>query len=287
LVAIGGIAVPSASAQTLYFSGFEAPTYTNNTPLVSSGVYPGPGQDGWYRFDEDTTANPNDNANVASLTIQSTVVKSGTQALKFQNLVQSPLSPNPEKSSGAYRTMPSRDPTKNLVTISWDINVTSSTTPTLTWALAAYDDGLTTNGPFIIAGAGGYFPGDGNNKISMTAPDPTPTDQDGATYIDTPTGVTSNAWHHYVMTMDFTAGANGVYRLDVDNIVRGFSSFGLKNDGNFGEIDLIANTRGLDTAYFDNVLVTNTSGIIPEPALGGVLLGGAVFFLRRRRVTCR
>lgn len=245
------VAAPSISrAATVYSTGFENPPFTTGNLA---------GQDAWDRFDEGT-ATP-------SIVVQTGTVKTGSQAVGFTNTEAQ------AGSSFAFRDFTTINPVSDgtpLVTINWDMNVGTGGSTAHTWAVEAFDDATSLN---LVAGAGLGKDTGGNTHIGGT--DPT-----GTSFLDLGPGPTLNAWHNYTLTLDY--GLN-LYAIDVDGTRRAYGTLAAGNAGTFGEIDLVSNTRDLDSAFFDNLSITTGTGTVPEPASLGLLGIAGVMLMGRRR----
>lgn len=231
-----------------YSTGFESPTFTLG-PLV--------GQDSWTQFNTDA-------GNVATLSVSGGISTDTTQVVKFQNLVSGQTNGD---SSYGYRLLTPVTPLADgnpIIRVQWDMYVQNSATQSAEWGVEAYD--TDTN---LIAGVAlatsGFLQGTSANanlgyaQLLGTAP-------------------TKNAWHTYVLAMDFSTGS---YRVDVDSVLKGFGFLTTTNNHSLSDADFVANFRGLDTAYFDNFSVTSSTLGIPEPS-AGLALGSAILLLARR-----
>lgn len=247
-----------------YTTGFEP---SPASPAFTLGNIVG--QDSWEKFSTDLG-----NRSVASISIASGVTGNATQVVKFQNLVAGQTGAG--EATYAFRVLsPAVSPLTDgnpQIKIKWDMRVASGGTQTGEWGVSAYDTNVN-----LIAGVA-FGTGLTGDILEGTGPDTDPNATLG--YISNfGPAPAKDSWHTYVLALDFQTGG---YRLDVDNVVRGFGPLTLVHNNLLSDADFVANFRGTDTAYFDNFSITSTTGIIPEPSCGLVLVGSALALLRRR-----
>jgi hypothetical protein len=247
LAAVLGCAVSAPTmAALVYSTGFESGEGYSTGNLVP--------QNSWDRADQPTQT--------PAVTVQNSVAASGSQAVQFTTSGTAGGSSfifHPD----VYDAITNGNP---LVTISWDMRVNASATPTQAWALEAYDS---SGGPNLIAGAGAA----GAALVASNAA--------GTGFDDVGNVGSQGVFHNYKLTLDF---ASSIYALDLDGTRKYYGQFATGNNGILGEVDLVANDRGSDTAYFDNISINATTGSVPEPAtLGLIGVAGAMLLGRRRR----
>jgi hypothetical protein len=177
----------------------------------------------------------------------------------------------PGASTFAFRDFSTLNPVgagTPLVVISWDMRVASGGTSSGDWFVEAYDDLTNLN---LVAGAGMGLGPSSTTFVSGT-------DVNGAVQ-DYGPGAPLDTWHTYTLTLDY--GLN-LYAIDLDGVRQGYGDFAAGNGGTFGEVDLVSNSRGTDTAFFDNLSISTSTGTVPEPT-GLALLGVAGMMLMARR----
>ena len=252
------VALHSASAATLYSTGFENPPFANGSILL--------GQDGW------STAIPPFLAPDAA-TITNTIAASGLQSVRVRGAdMVSAVEVDPYAAVGSYRKPLNYDTAASglqLVRVQADVRL---------------------DGPVI--GAGDFF----SANIAARSPDADvelSISSDGIVYGYSPSGSTMfsapislNAWHTLGILVDFSANT---YSYSVDGTSSGVFAFdaGITSDVLLRESlvtyafpDAGSNLRSNFTAYFDNVSAT---AVVPEPATAGLLTLGCVALLNFRR----
>ena len=253
----------SASAQTLYSTGFENPPFANGSTLL--------GQDGWS-----TAIPPFLNPNAAVIT--NSVAQSGLQSVRVRgvDLVGAP-EVSPYGAVGSYRRPLGYDAGAGPSSVQLQASVRLDG-PTL-----GTGDFFAAN---IVARTGDGFAG----ELSLSS--------DGFIYGYVGTGddiplfttpVTLNAWHTLGILVDFAANT---YTFSVD----GTSSSAIAFDPAFVSDVLVreslvvyarpdagGNVRSAFTAYYDNVSAT----AVPEPATASLLTFGCASLLSFRRRTRR
>jgi hypothetical protein len=261
LAALLGCAVVAPSRAAILFdsNGFESPTYSTGN-LV--------GQNGWDRVDSESPSVPN-----VPITVQNSVVASGSQAVQitsnsagpglFTYAIQ-PISLASVATSGTPE-----------IKVQWDMRVNSSLSPAGVWGVQVYDNSG-GGGPYPYAFAGVGPVGVATNELlKVSAPD-------GDTAVAMPPVPSFDTFHTYVLDMNFQ---QGLYSLSVDGDLRTIGALNISGtNGNLGEVDFFTFNRGSDTAFFDNLIVTSGTGLVPEPAsLGLIGVAGAMLLGRRRR----
>jgi hypothetical protein len=258
-VLLGCAVVAPTQAAIVYQTGFESPTFSTGD-LV--------GQDGWDRADTDGPPAPN-----VPITVQTGTVAGGTQAVQILN--NAGIS---DESTFAFHTFSPFNPVTAgtpLITVAWDMRVNSGGTTTHDWGLQVYDQNVN----MVASGGMGLA---GNGQTTAVVETGTSTSQDFIDLTPVGSGPSLNAFHSYLLTLDY---ALGVYALDIDGVRKGYAPFITGNDGTLGEVDFFENRRATDTAFFDNLVVTAGTGTVPEPASLGLIGVAGAFLLGRRRRT--
>jgi hypothetical protein len=254
------VVAPSQAAILFDANGFESPTYSTGN-LV--------GQQGWDRVDSESPTVPItvQSGTAAGGTGQAVQITSNAPGVNTYTYAIQPISLANIATSGTPR-----------VTVSWDMRVNSSNSPSAVWGVQVYDDtSIGSGGPFSYAFAGVGPIGDPTNELlKVSAPD-------GDTTVAMPPAPTFNTFHSYVLDMNFQ---QGLYSLSVDGDLRTIGGLNLTTtNGNLGEVDFFTFGRGSDTAFFDNLVVTSGTGLVPEPASLGLIGVAGAFLLGRRRRT--
>jgi hypothetical protein len=254
---------------TLYDSqGFE------NPPFALGNLN---GQQGYTRFDTDS---PTADDSTVPMTVQSGVVLGGTQAVQITSTTQSP-GDGFIFDDASYAIKPislANIATSGTpqVTVSWDMRVDDSASRAGVWGVQVYDTTPGGSGgpnSYAFAGIGN----DANTNQELTKVSAA----DGNTVVAPGPSGTLGDWHNYVLDMNFQ---QGLYSLTVDGSLYTIGALNLANtDGNLGEVDFFTSGRGLDTAYFDNLLVTSGTALVPEPTSMALFGLGGLALLGRRR----
>lgn len=224
-----GVAV-AAIVASFASDGFAGGPIVNTAGFEAFNAGPLAGQQGW--------------ASVGSgaATIQSTVVKSGTKAVKV------------DKSAGSdsrWGDVVTGYPTERFIMVNWDMRVTGTGAgagnfgPVL--GVEAYD----ASSPSAIKLLGSLF-------VDATTGDVLYQDSEGI-LTETGTLVTFDAWHNYGLVADFTLDK---YSYFVDGTKIGSAEF-VDGGSTFTDADIsalaafsdTASQNRLGTAYFDNFIV--------------------------------
>jgi hypothetical protein len=239
-----------ASATVQLSTGFEPPAYTTGNLI---------GQQGWVGFHTD----------IDPVTVQTGVVRTGTQAVKFDATVN-----NPDDVAAAWKPINQNVTTETQWTVQWDMRRDAAPANT-GFGVGVYanngNDWLGELGSFNNQGTQlVYFVANGANGPTLfgtNIPDPGPTN-----------------WGTYKIEMDYDMQT---YRVSVNGVY--FTQGGSPVDipfmtpaDTFSDADLTERFDPAGTAYFDNFSIV--SSVVPEPASLGLasltLLGLAA---RRRR----
>ena len=261
LAAAVSASLHSASATTLYSTGFEDPPFAAGSQLL--------GQDGW------STAIP-PFLNPSAATITNTLASGGLQSVRVRgaDLVDAP-EVDPYAAVGSYRRPLGYDASgaESTVRIRSDVRLNGPTLGT--------GDFFAAN---IAARIGDGFAG----ELSLSS--------DGRVYGYTGTGVdvpifisgliSLNAWHTLGIDVDF---AGNTYTFLVDGTPSSAFAFdaGVVSDilvreslVVYANPDTATNHRADFTAYYDNVSAT---AVVPEPATASLLTLGCVSLVGFRR----
>lgn len=122
----------AASAQTLYETGFESPTFTAGTFA---------GQKGWER---------DGSGSQTAATIQSGVVRSGTQALQINAALDSESVYYWPALNYDTATHPN-----SLLSVSWDMYLSAAGTASPAWGITVADDQASEVGWLLVNGRTG------------------------------------------------------------------------------------------------------------------------------------
>jgi hypothetical protein len=257
----------SASAVVVYDSGgFELPRFTPGLTLQGQDIAPnGP----WLK-------DPGTSSGVVGVTGLTTIAQSGVQAVTITRLAQS---------GGDTRWAVNKPivptPFLNIVETDVDMRVQqatySGTPPTNTdfgpaFGLEAYDSTNPAN-PKLI----------GSLTVDATTGDVLYQQAGTGVLAETGTVVSLGAYHHFKLSVDFTAGKVLSY---VDNVLVRTESFvdptaAAFTDASIGTFAASASSglTATGTAYLDNFTINQ----IPEPSTLGVVGLGLVGMLGRRR----
>ena len=265
LVSFISSALPSASAATLYSTGFQDPPFAPGSQLL--------GQDGW------SLAIP-PFLNPSAATITNSVAQSGQQSVRVRgtDLVDAP-EVDPLAAVGSYRRLMNYD-------------TAAAGTP-----FVRIEAGVRLDGP--VLGTGDFFSSNIAARIGDGFAGELSISSDGFVYGYDGTGdptrlftapITLNAWHTLSILVDFAANT---FAFSVDGT--NSSAFALPS-GEVSDIlireslvvyanpDTLTNHRSDFTAYYDNVSAVAT----PEPTSAVMLsLGGIALVSFRRRHASR
>ncbi len=240
------VAAPSADAQVAFSTGFEAPAYALG-PIAA--------QNAWSVF------NPASSFNL----VQSSIVKSGTQALA--------VTPNGTLQSGAFH---SDSPVGPLVALSVDMYLGSSSTQSA-WQFAGLGGpGLS---PFI-----GGIDISATNAIQLIS----------ASFPVVGTSFTRNVWHHLDFLFNFTAQT---YSFVFDGSTLSTVTPFCRDNGPctsatpalaYGNtfFDVFASVNANDIGVIDNLSISTVS-IVPEPASVALVGAGLALLMMTGRLTRR
>lgn len=240
MAAVSMIALSAgANAVTMNF-GYEAPDYTVGSTLT--------GSNGWIPITEGSTAG----------VIQSDIVKSGTQAVRFDHKTNDPANYGAYvEHSGLIMT-----PENPVTTIEWDMYALNGSTKSDMWGMTAL---WGASNERMTVGI------NQNNKLTVR--------NGWIGTVETNTSITRNTWNHYRMDIDYIAKNAKIYFNEsfvgqwailpgpAEHTATGI--FNRSFDAN-------------DGAIFDGVTVT-ANAPVPEPATLAVLGIGAVALIRKRR----
>jgi hypothetical protein len=214
------LASPLASAQVLYQTGFEAPTFVD-TFLD--------GQDSWIS----TVATPIPNYGV----IQNAFANTGLRSLHFD--AASSLS-----SSWHYRPLnhtpnPISSP---IVQIRWSVFVDASAlAPSTLWGIDIYDSSLPVNKRILAAGI------DAQGDVLGW---------DTTFLRDTGTTLAPNEWHDFRLDMNWRSGVNSARLIVDDQVVDIDLDFSSSLVLPISDVDILhIDGGGEDAAYFDDFSV--------------------------------
>lgn len=265
LVSLLSAALPSASAVTLYSTGFEDPPFANGSQLL--------GQDGW------SLAIP-PFLNPSAATITNTVAQSGLQSVRVRgaDMVNAP-EVDPLAAVGSYRRPLNYD-------------TAAAGTP-----FVLIQSSVRLDGP--VLGTGDFFSSNIAARIGDGFAGELSISSDGFVYGYDGTGdparlftapITLNAWHTLGILVDFAANT---FAFSVDGTSSSAFAFpsGVVSDVlvreslvTYAYPDTATNHRSDFTAYYDNVSAVAT----PEPTSAVMLsLGGIALVSFRRRHASR
>ena len=253
-----GAASFSNATTIVYQTGFEAPDY-NLGNLI--------GQNNWSQYDADLP--------YANVTVQNGVVRAGTggsQAVKFQSMGASsdPYTDFTDVWSTDSAVSSAQIAAEPIVRIQWDMMraaLGAGETPTGAWGIDIYD----TNANNLVATISTYD--------DLIGPGVSGTDSLGSQiYLGDRTS--RGTWDTYMVQLDYNSRTYSVYLNG--NQIGDFQSINAAADNGIGDVDFLSWTRGTDSAYFDNVLITTEA--VPEPSsLSAIALGVLLVGRRRRR----
>lgn len=259
LLAALHLTLNSATAQTLYSSGFEDPPFASGSNLL--------GQDGWS-----TAIPPFLNPDAAKIT--NAAAASGLQsvAVRGMDLISAP-EVDPYAAIGSYRRPLNYDAGSGLpmVRLQADVRLDGPTLGTGDFFTANFaartGDGFAGEISLSSDGFVYGYNGTGDDVVLFSAP------------------ITLNAWHTFGIDIDFAADT---YRFSVDGVSSnpfpfeaGFVSDILVRESLvvYARPDTATAHRDDFTARYDNVSAIAT----PEPTSAALLACGALALLQRRR----
>jgi len=241
--------VATAAAAPIFDSqGFENPPY-NLGDLE--------GQEGWQLADGGTGP--------GTAVVQSTVTKTGTQAVQVNRIADSDDRWGQPVGAGF--------PTGQYIVVEWDMNVTQ--TPPGQWGpfmgSEAYDE--STPSTFLLVGSLG---------VDATTGDVLYQAQGTGFLTETGTIAPFGVWRNYKMVLDYGTNNYTVYYEGTPLVTEGFVDPGITafTDADISALAAFsdpASQAAIGTAYFDNFKVT------PEPSSLALMLLGGVFCIARRR----
>jgi hypothetical protein len=260
-LAFAGVA--SGSATFYNSAGFETPKFTTGNL---------DGQDGGIWIESGGAA-------AGTALVENVSADTGTQAVLVSRTASS-------AGGGDKRYWPNLapitpTPAQNLVTVTWDMNVTATAITGVStgpfFGIEAYDPNVhliaaagvdATTGEILFADPA--FGGGFNNTAADTR-------------------VSLGVWNHFTLTMNFTTGTAQVYvNNTLDQTVPAFDSTGVTQ---FSDADLSTVATNVEpptetgTALFDNYTVTSTAAV-PEPAsLAGLVIVAGLMGVGRDRQT--
>ncbi len=207
-------------AQTIFQTGFEAPTYADGN-LVS--------QDGWQSTDSPPTPGRG--------TVQSVFARLGVRSVKLDASVAF--------SSAWYYQILNYLPTPStapIVQISWDMYLTDTgVTPSFLWGIDVYD-----NTPFAsrrITAVGVNSAG----RLQVW---------DNDRFFDTGVIVSRNAWHTFKINIDYRAGRKWVVVTVDDQVAAVAKRISTVAAEFIADVDLYhIDGGGEDSAFYDNFSV--------------------------------
>ena len=256
-VALGLLAsTPSARAVEVYNSGGFEPSRFIPGELAGQDT-----QGPWLK-----------DAGAGTAVVQTAVRQSGAQAVQFTR----PANANGDTRYGVRRELVPTG-TLQVLRISWDMNVTQSVTPGVTFGpffgVEGYDE--FNNVPKLIGSLG----------VDATTGDILYQDGFDGALVETDAVAPFGQWNRYLLEIDYNADEYSVFfngtRLAttdfVDDGITGFTDAPLAALAATG--DTIASATG--TAYFDNYSIE----IVPEPSALAVVGLGSLALLRRRRAS--
>ena len=261
-VAILASASISSANTIIYQTGFEAPGYTVGNLI---------GQNNWQQFDADLP--------FANVTVQDGVVRpitGGLQAVKFQAMGPSadPYADFTNVWSSDSAVSSAHIANEPIVWIQWDMmrealssgSGASATTSGGSWGIDVYD----TNANNLALTISVYD--------DMIGPGISGTD-DSLAQVFLSEASERGTWDTYAIEIDYTSRSYTVFING--NLVGSPLTLNAAADNGIGDVDFLSWTRGTDSAYFDNLLITTNA--VPEPASLGLIGSTGMLLARRRR----
>ena len=281
-LALSAVALRPTQAQTIFSTGFEAPGYsatatsTQTNPYTGSPYTAGSGalinsSQGWlplWYTDPPAQAPTNFENAVNAATIQTSVVKSGTQALKVDGVTANQIV------FGASQDLPIST-AAGIYEFSFDMLASgASVTNTGQWGLYLLDSNFNAIATLGFYGGFGGLVGAGTATDEYFAPGPS-----------------YNTWANYKLTLNLTAktmsvALNGAPVSSMQGLaISGYSTSSTLTMAVGGQVPVAATpfyTTTPERAYFDNLTVSSA----PEPgSLVLLALGGTLVIVQRRRKT--
>ncbi|HEX6810628.1 MAG TPA: hypothetical protein VF384_03290 [Planctomycetota bacterium] len=261
-----------ARAQSGSFGPFTAESFEAHRYTLGAvaGTSLWNGQDGWILFDSIALGNPN----LSAATVQTALVRSGLQAVKFDAALMSP------GCFGELRRNAQFSLTTGVIESEMDFLITSSSNPSDAWEFytQAYPMPQSCQFRWWIAA---------NGRVEFAT---TP----GFVIVQTNHFVAKDAWHHARTVVDPFGNATSVY-IDGVLVASGqpISSFAIPDHG-FSQINVLV--AGNDAFYLDNFTVRervaphglsvdlrrlpiNRRSVMEFRLAGGALLGNRVYAL--------
>jgi hypothetical protein len=254
---IASTALTTSAATIVYQTGFEAPEYQLGSLI---------GQNNWSQFD---AAAP-----FANLTVQNSVVRAGSgggQAVHFQAMGPSadPFTDFTDVWSSDTAISASQIANEPIVRIQWDMMrglLSAGQAATGSWGIDIYD----TNANNLVANVSVYD--------DLIGPGIAATDDTG-TPVYLGDGTLRGTWDSYAVEIDYTTRSYSVFLNGT--LIGNPQSIATLADNGIGDVDFVSWTRGTDSAYFDNLIVTTNA--VPEPASVSVIGLTGLLLARRRR----
>jgi hypothetical protein len=252
-----------ASANTIiYQTGFESPDYSLGNLI---------GQNNWQQFDADLP--------FANVTVQDSIVRpitGGSQAVKFQPMGPSadPYTDFTDVWSSDSAVSSAHIANEPIVRIQWDMmrealstgSGAAATTGGGAWGIDVYD----TNANNLALTISVYD--------DMIGPGISGTDESLAqVFLDEASA--RGTWDTYAVEIDYTSRTYTVFING--NLVGSPLALNAAADNGIGDVDFLSWTRGTDSAYFDNLLITTNA--VPEPASLSLVAAAGMLLARRRR----
>jgi len=224
-----------ASATVQLSTGFEPPTYTTGNLI---------GQNGWQGF----------NTNLDPVTVQTGVVRTGTQAVKYDATAD-----NPDDVGAAWKPINQNVTTETQWAVQWDMRRDSG-------ADSGFGVGVYANNGNDWLGELGSFNQGGQNIVYFVANGTGGPSLFGTNIPDPGPG----NWGTYKIEMNYESQS---YRVSVNGVY--FTQGGAIADipfmvaaDSFSDADLTERFEPAGVAYFDNLSIVSSA--VPEPASIGL-----------------